>query len=71
MDGVQLKSNELKVDVTSQELPIKAISQERIGEVRKMLDDHGLEVLAVSGDLSGHRFCIEDDNPACNGVMNL
>lgn len=57
VDGVQLNA-------ASQELPVDTITPERVRDIRKMVEDHGLVVSAVCGDFGGHGFARAEDHPA-------
>lgn len=55
-DGVQLYA-------VAGELAPEAMTTAKILEYRSMLDDCGLEISALCGDLGGHGFCRADENP--------
>ena len=56
-DGIQLYAVE-------GEMAPENISREGIREHRKFIEDHGLVVSAVCGDLGGHGFTRAEENPA-------
>ncbi len=54
----------LQVYMVSGEMAPETITPERAKEINALLDKHGLVISAVCGDLGGHGFMNEQDNPA-------
>lgn len=54
-DGIQIYA-------TTGEFSAESLTAERKAEIKQMLDQYGLEISALCGDMGGHGFQIEDDN---------
>lgn len=60
--AAQLGFDGIQIYATTGEFSPEILTQERKAEIKQLLDEKGLEISALCGDMGGHGFQIEADN---------